>query len=136
MKIAELENRTGLSRHTLRYYEKIGLLKEVERHPNNYRVYPEKAVERMNMVRLLKELGFSVREITSILDALRSDSLDCEQGARLMAEKKEAVERKIGELEMVRALLSREQARLIKSAEAQRKRGSCNGHAREGDKSR
>jgi DNA-binding transcriptional MerR regulator len=125
VKIAELEKRTGLSRHTLRYYEKIGLLKEVERHPNNYRAYPEKAVERMKMVSLLKELGFSVREITSILDALRSDSLNCEQGARLMAEKKAAVERKIAELEMVRGLLSREHERLSDSAEAQRKRGTC-----------
>jgi DNA-binding transcriptional MerR regulator len=125
VKIAELEKRTGLSRHTLRYYEKIGLLKEVERHPNNYRAYPEKAVERMNMVRLLKELGFSVREITSILDALRSDSLNCEQGAMLMAEKKAAVERKISELEMVRELLSRECDRLTDSAEAQRKKGEC-----------
>ena len=125
MKISELERRTGLSRHTLRYYEKIGLLKEVERHPNNYRAYPEKAVERMNMVCALKDLGFSVREIASVLDAIRNDDTDCERGAMLMGEKKATVERKIAELEKIRGLLSREQERLIKSAEAQRKMGAC-----------
>ena len=65
MQIAELEQRTGVNRHTLRYYEKAGLLQEVERRGNNYRDYPEKAVERVAMVRQLKALGFSLREIRS-----------------------------------------------------------------------
>ena len=98
MQIAELEQRTGVNRHTLRYYEKAGLLQEVERRGNNYRDYPEKAVERVAMVRQLKALGFSLREIREVLDALRSDSINCEQGAVLMAEKKAAVDDKIREL--------------------------------------
>lgn len=39
MQIAEPEQRTGVSRHALRYYEKAGLLQEVERRGNNYRDY-------------------------------------------------------------------------------------------------
>ena len=53
MRIAELEQRTGVSRHTLRYYEKEGLLLEVGRRGNNYRDYSEKAVQRGGMVRQL-----------------------------------------------------------------------------------
>jgi DNA-binding transcriptional MerR regulator len=86
MRIAELEQRTGVSRHTLRYYEKEGLLLEVGRRGNNYRDYSEKAVQRVGMVRQLKALGFSLKEIREVLDALRSDSIDCDQGAALMAE--------------------------------------------------
>jgi len=33
------------------------------------------------MVRQLKELGFSLREICAVLGALRKDTLDCAQGA-------------------------------------------------------
>ena len=120
MQIAELEQRTGVSRHTLRYYEKAGLLREVERRGNNYRDYPAKAVERVAMVRQLKELGFSLREIHEVLDALRSDSIDCAQGARLMAEKKSAVDRRIAELKQVSAMLGEEQKRLEASAEVNR----------------
>lgn len=120
MQIAELEQRTGVSRHTLRYYEKAGLLREVERRGNNYRDYPAKAVERVAMVRQLKELGFSLREIHEVLDALRSDSIDCAQGARLMAEKKSAVDRRIAELKQVSAMLGKEQKRLEASAEVNR----------------
>lgn len=127
MQIAELEQRTGVNRHTLRYYEKAGLLQEVERRGNNYRDYPEKAVERVGMVRQLKALGFSLREIREVLDALRSDSIDCEQGAVLMAEKKAAVDNKIRELKQVSALLGREQQRLEDSAAALREEGRCKG---------
>ena len=127
MQIAELEQRTGVNRHTLRYYEKAGLLQEVERRGNNYRDYPEKAVERVDMVRQLKALGFSLREIREVLDALRSDSIDCEQGAVLMAEKKAAVDDKIRELKQVSALLGREQQRLEERAAALREEGRCKG---------
>ena len=127
MQIAELEQRTGVNRHTLRYYEKAGLLQEVERRGNNYRDYPEKAVERVDMVRQLKALGFSLREIREVLDALRSDRIDCEQGAVLMAEKKAAVDDKIRELKQVSALLGREQQRLEESAAALREAGRCKG---------
>jgi DNA-binding transcriptional MerR regulator len=126
MQIAELEQRTGVNRHTLRYYEKAGLLQEVERRGNNYRDYPEKAVERVAMLRQLKALGFSLREIREVLDALRSDSIDCEQGAVLMAEKKAAVDEKIREWKRVSALLGREQKRLEESAAALRQQGHCN----------
>ena len=127
MRIAELEQRTGVSRHTLRYYEKEGLLLEVGRRGNNYRDYSEKAVQRVGMVRQLKALGFSLKEIREVLDALRNDSIDCDQGAALMAEKKAAVDRKITELKAVSRMLGEEQRRLLASAEAQRRSQACAG---------
>ncbi len=127
MRIAELEQRTGVSRHTLRYYEKEGLLLEVGRRGNNYRDYSEKAVQRVGMVRQLKALGFSLKEIREVLDALRSDSIDCDQGAALMAEKKAAVDRKITELKAVSRMLGEEQKRLLASAEAQRRSQAFSG---------
>ena len=116
MNIAELERRTGVSRHTLRYYEKEGLLLEVARRGNNYRDYSEQSVQRVAMMRQLKELGFSLREIRDILDALRRDNINCEQGARLMADKRAAVLERIRQLQQLSELLAIEQARLEESA--------------------
>ena len=62
-----------------------------------------------------------------MLDALRSDSIDCDQGAALMAEKKAAVDRKITELKAVSRMLGEEQKRLLASAEAQRRSQACAG---------
>jgi len=116
LRIAELEQRTGVSRYTLRYYEKQGLLTEVSRAGNNYRDYPEPAVKRIIMVRQLKALGFSLAEIRALMNAVRSDTINCRDGALLMAEKRETVELRIRELEDVRELLLQEQKRLEESA--------------------
>ena len=117
MRIAELEQRTGVSRHTLRYYEKQGLLVEVDRRDNNYRDYPEQAVQRITLLRQLKSLGFSLKEIREVLDALRQDRIDCAHGAALMARKRETVERRMAELAELRDMLAREQQKLEESAE-------------------
>lgn len=115
MRIAELETRTGVSRHTLRYYEKEGLLLEVTRAGNNYRDYPEAAVARVALLCQLKALGFSLREIREITDALRSNKMDCDQGAQLMAQKRVLIEQRIQSLKKVSKLLLAEQRRLEKS---------------------
>lgn len=125
MRIAELQRRTGVGRHALRYYERQGLLQEVQRSSNNYRDYPEVAVERVNLLRQLQGLGFSLTEIRQVLDAMRAGDMDCEQGAELMAEKRAKVEAQIARLGQVRDLLAREEQRLEESAAQWRVKGDC-----------
>lgn len=115
MRIAELENRTGVGRHSLRFYEREGLLVGVRRGPNNYRDYPESAVRDATLLRQLQSLGFSLQEIREVLNAMRAGSIDCEQGARLMAEKRARVEAQIADLRKVSKILTREQRRLEES---------------------
>ncbi len=112
MRIAELESKTGLGRHALRFYEREGLLVGVCRGPNNYRDYPESAVKDATLLQQLQSLGFSLQEIREVLNAMRAKSIDCAQGARLMAEKRTAVETQITNLRKVSKILMREQQRL------------------------
>lgn len=112
MRIAELESKTGLGRHALRFYEREGLLVGVCRGPNNYRDYPESAVKDATLLQQLQSLGFSLQEIREVLNAMRAKSIDCAQGARLMAEKRTAVEAQIANLRKVSNILMREQQRL------------------------
>ncbi len=116
MRIAELESRTGLGRHALRFYEREGLLVGVCRGANNYRDYPESAVKDATLLQQLQSLGFSLQEIREVLDAMRANSIDCAQGARLMAEKRAAVEVQIANLRKVSKVLMREQQRLQERA--------------------
>ena len=112
MRIAELETRTGLGRHALRFYEREGLLVGVCRGPNNYRDYPESAVKDATLLQQLQSLGFSLQAIREVLNAMRAKSIDCAQGARLMAEKRTVVEAQIANLRKVSEILMREQQRL------------------------
>lgn len=116
MRIAELESRTGLGRHALRFYEREGLLVGVCRGANNYRDYPESAVKDATLLQQLQSLGFSLQEIREVLDAMRANSIDCAQGARLMGEKRAAVEVQIANLRKVSKVLMREQQRLQERA--------------------
>jgi DNA-binding transcriptional MerR regulator len=116
MRIAELEGRTGLGRHALRFYERERLLVGVCRGANNYRDYPESAVKDAKLLQQLQSLGFSLQEIRDVLNAMRAKSIDCAEGARLMAEKRAAVEAQIANLRKVSKILMREQQRLEENA--------------------
>lgn len=116
MRIADLETRTGLGRHALRYYEREGLLVGVRRGENNYRDYPESAVKDATLLQQLQSLGFSLQEIREVLNAMRAKRIDCAQGARLMAEKRAAIDAQIANLRKVSKVLLREQQRLEERA--------------------
>lgn len=74
MNINQVETRTGLERATVRYYEAQGLLCPA-REPNGYRNYSEADVEKLEKIRLLRALDFSVEDIRS-MDADGSDFPD------------------------------------------------------------
>lgn len=126
MRTADLERRTGVDRHTLRFYEKEGLLTEVQRDAcNNYRDYPEIAVDRVRFIRDMQSMGFSLGEIRDILQAMRAGNMDCEQGARLVAEKARLVDEQIARLSAIHQTLAREQRRLEASAARLKATGRC-----------
>lgn len=75
MLIGELSKKTGVSRDTIRFYEKTGLIKANKkgRRENNYREYSEKDLERLQLILLLKDYGFTLNDIKSILNQMEDD---------------------------------------------------------------
>ncbi|MGM9481468.1 MerR family transcriptional regulator [Roseateles sp. NT4] len=69
MKIGTLSALTGLSRDSLRFYEKRGLL-QARRADNGYRDYPEEAVQWLGYVRTAQQLGFTLAEIAADMPLL------------------------------------------------------------------
>ena len=116
MRISELETASGVGRHTLRYYEREGLLGTIPRSANNYRDYPATLVKEVKLLRSMQSLGFSLTEIRQVLQGLRARGIDCADGARLVADKRARVEEQIRELRTVSLILRQEQLRLERSA--------------------
>ncbi|MCD8125101.1 MAG: MerR family transcriptional regulator [Lachnospiraceae bacterium] len=71
MKIKEVEQRLGVDRANIRYYEREGLLLPA-RGENRYRDYSEEDVARLKTVVILRKLGVSVAEIREVLDGRQS----------------------------------------------------------------
>ena len=63
MKIKEVENRVGMTRANIRYYEKEGLLNTTIRNENNYREYTEEDIEQLQKIKILRLLGIAPADI-------------------------------------------------------------------------
>lgn len=92
MNIKEIEERSGLTRANIRYYEQEGLLAPARRE-NKYRDYSEEDLETLLRIALLRSLGFSLEEIRRLQSgeadfaaAMRERSAALEsEGQRLLA---------------------------------------------------
>lgn len=60
---------TGVSVRTLHHYDSIGLLKPTAATEAGYRLYDDAALQRLQQILLLRELGFPLKDIQAILDA-------------------------------------------------------------------
>ncbi len=67
-KVGELATRAGVSVRTLRHYDQIGLLSPARRSESGYRLYSTSDVARLQQIRSLRALGFSLEEIRALLD--------------------------------------------------------------------
>ena len=64
--IGAIARQAGINVETIRYYQRIGLVKE-PRKTGGTRYYSDKVVKRLLFIRRLKKLGFTLREIADLL---------------------------------------------------------------------
>jgi len=75
LKIGELVKKTNVTKETIRYYERLDLLRPPSKDSNGYRLYSEQDVETIHYIKIGKALGFTLAEIKLLLydDLLRDD---------------------------------------------------------------
>jgi DNA-binding transcriptional MerR regulator len=99
MKIGDLAKRTGLSTHTLRYYERDGLLlHSVDRAPSGHRRYSAEDLRWIQMVTRLRATGMPIRDVRRYAALVRDgDGNEAERLGLLLAHR-EVVERQLAEV--------------------------------------
>ncbi|GAM10374.1 putative protein [Geobacter sp. OR-1] len=75
-RITELANQFGLSRSTLLYYDRIGLLKPSGRSESNYRCYSPSEKERLESICSMRQAGVDIEGIRSILQTAGDDTTE------------------------------------------------------------
>ena len=68
MTIQEVEQRVGITKNNIRFYERMGLLKPDRERDNHYRNYSETDVRQLKTIRLLRSLYVPVGEIKSVFE--------------------------------------------------------------------
>ncbi len=111
MLIGELVKKTQLSKETIRHYEDIGLIRGIKTQTNGYKNYPERLVEDLKLIGLAKDLGFTLKEIKSLLSLLQKGQLGRSNLNQVIQKKISEIDQKISALNQLKERLNQELAR-------------------------
>lgn len=107
MRIGVLSKQADVSRDTIRLYERMGLLTDVSQpHEwNNYKEYGTANLRRLSMIKLLKQLGFTLKECQRVLELIDNNEVDEHTRRAHVMDKIAEVDAKIAQLNDTKALL-------------------------------
>ena len=106
MKISELADICNVNKETIRYYERQSLIVQPYRNHSGYRIYGTATVKRINFIKKMQYLGFSLSEIHKLLGVVDKDSDRCKDMYQFVSEKQQDVEKKINDLQHIQKVLN------------------------------
>lgn len=107
--INELSKRTGITAHTIRFYEKSGLIKgkrDANVKSNNYFHYDEETVEKLELIRDAKSVGFTISEIGELMDAWYNNKITIAEKVAVLDEKLLSIDERIKQLKEMKKMIS------------------------------
>ncbi len=119
--IGTLAKEVGVNIETVRYYERLKLLTPTDRTPSGYRLYDGEALTRLRFIKNAQALGFTLHEITELLNLRISSTARCGDVQRKAQAKLDQVKDKIRDLHALdRTLLA-----LVRSCQAGQPTDRC-----------
>ena len=108
MQIKDIAKQSGFTKDTLRYYEKIGLIKldKKQRGENNYRIYDGTILLRLKTIKQLKDIGFTLNEIKSLMRKEELNMISCTSVGSIVQPKLEKIDQQILALQNQKAKLT------------------------------
>lgn len=105
--IGQLARHAGVPTSTVRYYERRGLLSPQRRSQGNYRLYGEYSLDRLRFVRSAQGAGFTLADITALLQFRDGDVAPCGEVQALITARLDSLGAQIGQFQHVQKLLRR-----------------------------
>ena len=105
--IAEAAERSGLSAHTLRYYERIGLIHPVGRGQNGHRRYGRDDIEWLEFLIKLRTTDMPIRQMVEYAELVREGPQTASRRRAMLEAHREALRERIAELEETAAVIDR-----------------------------
>jgi DNA-binding transcriptional MerR regulator len=114
--ISQLARAASVPTSTVRYYERIGLLQPEARSAGNYRLYGPEALAQLRFIRAAQGTGFTLEQITTLLQLRDSMPSVCQDVQVLIEERLSDLEQRMADLRHVQRVLK---ATLTKCRETQ-----------------
>jgi MerR family copper efflux transcriptional regulator len=108
MLIGELVKKSGLTKDTIRFYERKGLinLSKKQRRENNYKEYPDQVLNRLLLIIKIKEMGFTLNEIDAFLELWQNEDANCKNLKYTLEDKLTLIDNQISKLTQLRQRVS------------------------------
>ncbi|MDD5410369.1 MAG: MerR family transcriptional regulator [Methylobacter sp.] len=100
--IGKLAKQADVTIETIRYYQRIGLLKEPDKPDNGYRQYTDDAIARIRFIKRAQQIGFTLKEIAELLSL---DGSHCADVRKIAEQKYQQIDQQIKDLIALRNIL-------------------------------
>lgn len=97
--IRQAAQRTGLSAHTLRWYERIGLIDPVDRDNFGYRVYTQELLSWLQFLHVLRSTGMGIEQMQTFVELARQGESTEEEQLAMLKDHREALKQQMQSLE-------------------------------------
>lgn len=104
--IGILSSRAAVNIETIRYYERIGLLRKPARTGGGYRLYRPVDIDRLRFIRRARDLGFTLSDVRRLLDLADQRSRSCRRVADIAVEHLADVRAKLIDLKRMEGVLA------------------------------
>ncbi len=105
--VAELAEQAAVSPHTVRYYDRVGMLPVPGRSPAGYRLYEQAAVERLRFIRGAQSVGLRLREVRDLLEVMDRGQCPCGHTEQLVRQHLAEIDTEIHRLRSLKTELAR-----------------------------
>jgi DNA-binding transcriptional MerR regulator len=95
--ISDAAAQSGISAHTLRYWERAGLLQPVGRNGSGHRRYAEEDLDRIKFLTKLRATGMPIRQVRRYAELLNGGDKTNEERLALLEAHREAVQARLEE---------------------------------------
>lgn len=96
--IQQVAERTGLSTHTLRYYERVNLIPSIERAANGHRRYSEEDLAWIEFVKCLRSTGMPISDVQRYVELQQQGDTTFAERLEIMESHRRALKAKIEQL--------------------------------------
>jgi DNA-binding transcriptional MerR regulator len=110
-----IERSRGVSAHTIRYYERLGLLEPPRRTESQYRIYGEENEERLRFIQKAKRFGLSLDEIKQLIAIRTQGTPPCASLKTMVKQRLDDLNRQIEEMISLRQELASRYEEIDKS---------------------
>lgn len=117
--ISELAHSAEVPTTTVRYYERVGLLRPEERSAGNYRLYGDESLQKLKFIRTAQAIGFTLEDVKTLLSTSDSSVASCRQIQSLIEERLGVIAQRLKDLRRLQHVLksSREKCRETERAD-------------------